>query len=294
MKGRWLCLLLIFVLNFTIANSLKGSSSSFPIALEIGKAQGKKPNLDDIVSKFRTLAHLYPYLLERYLQTGDVLLVNEIRETTSALDQCLSLMGKAVENNLQKEMFAKVMTSSQKLKKNVEANLLAIDRYRIIKLVFDNRASQLLESLRVNSFEMTCQNGGDKSGNKKESLRALLDKVTANALRSIFATQFSLQRPDDEQRRNRTRALWDSTLKFSKRVTAVVSPEKKRLIAFLYPTLKSLNNLTADLFVRTDELRRAWDNTLSQVQSLEELLGENEVQRSPTDSEKKTPSKSKR
>jgi hypothetical protein len=294
MNGRWLCLLLISVLSFTIVNPLKGSSSSFPITLEIGKIQSEKPNFNEIVRKFRTLIHLYPFLLDRYLQTGDVLLVNEVRETTDAVDKCLNLMGKAVENNLQKEMFAKVMAGSQKLKKNVEANLLAIDRYRITKLVFDKRASQLLERLRMNSLEITCQSGGDKSINKKQSLRALLDNVIADALRSIFATQFSLQRPDDESRRNRTRALWESTLKSSKRATeAAVSLEKKGLIAFLNPTLKSLDDLTADLFVRTDELRRAWDNTLSQVHSLEELLGEAEVPRTTKDSKTKVPSKSK-
>ena len=294
MKGHWLCLLLVLILTATIVNPLKGSSPSFPIALEIGNAQNEKPNLDEIVSKFRVLVHSYPFLLDRYLHTGDVLLVNEVRETTNAVDQYLSLMGKAVANNLQKEMFAKVMAGSQNLKKNAEATLLAIDRYRIIKLVFDKRAARLLEWLQVNSIELSYPTSGNTTPSKNESMRALLDNVKADVLRSVFATQFSLERPADESRRNRTGALWESTMKTSKRLAAsAVSLEQKKLIAFLDPTLKSLAGLNADLFVRTDELRRAWEDTLSQVESLEELLSGSGTPPTDSASGKNTPSESK-
>jgi hypothetical protein len=296
MKGSWACLLSVIVLASSIASSAAYSAPPFPIALELEKTQSEELSLAEIVSKFRALVHTYPYLLDRYLRTGDVSTVYEINENTDSLDRYLRLMRKAVANNEQKEMFAKLMAGAQKLKENVQSNLIAIDRYRMVNLVFTKRSSRLVEWLRLSALKLTRRTPHKKTSSKKDSALTLLYKVNAEVLKAIFATRLSLRRPEDESERTRAKSLWQTAIKVGNNFASSASaPEEKELYVFLNPTLKSLEDQTTTLFVRTDELQRAWESTLSQIHSLEELLVSGDRARKPVaPADAKTPSRPKK
>lgn len=281
MKRHLLALLISALIVMPMLPPALAMEPPFPDlrAPEIPDAKAK--SLDELTSRFRVLVHSLPYLLENSLRSGDPLLTMQIRESTDALDTYLNAMGKSVGGSRQKEMFAKLMVGAQNLKKSVEANLRAIEAFRLVKQVLDDRSLRLVNWSILRSDEHA-QDSPQQQTDKAPSFRKRLDDIRVGFLSAVVNGSVSVTCPPDEAHRNKSRAIWEETLKQADELAAsATTDEEKRLAAILVASLHKILGLSRDVLVKTDDLNQSWEKTLAHVASLEELLAPPAAKKEP-------------
>ncbi len=281
MKRHLLALLIGALLFMPMLPPALAVDPPFPDFRGIEIAEGKAHALDDLTSRFRVLVHSLPYLLENSLRSGDPLLTMQIRESTDALDTYLNAMGKSVGGSRQKEMFAKLMVGAQNLKKSVEANLRAIEAFRIVKLALNDRSLRLVNWLIRRSDELAQDSPQQQTG-KATSFRKRFDDISVGFLSAVVNGSVSVTCPPDEAHRNKSRAIWEDTLKQADELAgSATTDEEKRLAAILLASLHKILGLSRDVLVKTDDLNQSWEKTLAHVASLEELIAPSTGKKEP-------------
>ncbi|MEW6352073.1 MAG: hypothetical protein AB1646_23730 [Thermodesulfobacteriota bacterium] len=226
----------------------------------------------NLVEAYQLKINGIPYLLSRYLDSGDLLVVQSIYDAMESVDLNMKKMGESITSVRHKEIFAKLMAGTQKLKQIVEKSLKSIDHYLRLKRVFDYRSSQLVIWLEDQADEAFAQGPGQNA----EDLKGLLSTVRQTRITLLKAVSLSgpavlgsLSQPQ----RDKSRALWDTASKDVDQLVTQISSEKhKAIAAALALSVHNLRRLERSLAAQIGEVKQGWDETVLLVGSLESLM----------------------
>ncbi|MCA1960499.1 MAG: hypothetical protein LDL33_06865 [Desulfomonile sp.] len=253
----------------------------------VKSTDGKTYPVDRLARLFETKVNLLLYLLTSYLQSGDVLVADMIRENLKAIQIYVDTMGASVGNDRQKELFAKLLAGSQKLRESVEKNIKSIEDYRTAKRVFDYKSSLLIEWLDSISATV-CEVREPSSATDETPAVKTFRRVRLGAPKAVFYTQIASTSPAPEARRKKARELWDATSKQAETFINLASTEVQKQVApGLSTSVQIVAECARELLVHADELNLAWDQTVSLVESLESLVGASDGDAKPPQSEPK-------
>ncbi|MBM4329036.1 MAG: hypothetical protein FJ118_17960 [Deltaproteobacteria bacterium] len=241
---------------------------SFIDGSSVTGADGKVLPLGQLNSRFRVLINSFAYLLDRYLLTGDTQVAYRIRELGDAMELHVTTMGKMVETDKEKELFAKLLVGSRKLRENVAKNLASVEELRIIRNVFDRRSESLIDWLKRQEEELLL------SGPTPEAYSAatILNEARINVLQAVFFNQVAARGTLAEEQRARARARWEAALEQAKLFSEKASGDRVRKTALaLTSGLNAVKGLAGDLLIRSDEVSQAWEKTLALVESLDNM-----------------------
>lgn len=242
----------------------------FPDSRRTNAPDGKPYPLEHVVRLFQTSINSLPHLLAIYLDSGEILLVQEIQDTLVSTSGYVNILGKSIGNDLQKEVFAKVLSGSQKLKENVERNLKAINDFRRAKRAFEQRSSKLISWMDTEAESVFQANYPDKKDG--DTLKITRD-IKLGAMKAVFLSRVAPCPSSADNRRKKTGEIWEATIKQALQLpTAAVSPLEKETAAVLISALNNVKQLADGLAARSDELNQSWDQTLTAVESLENLV----------------------
>jgi len=241
---------------------------SFLDSSSVTGADGKVLPLSQLKSRFRVLINSFPYLLDRYLLTGDTHVAYRIRELGDAMELHVTTMGKMVATDKEKELFAKLLVGSRKFKENVAKNLASVEELRIIRDVFDRRSASFVDWLKSEEEEFLL--GGPAP--EAYSAAAVLNEARIHVLQAVFFNRVAVCSPRAEEQRTKSRAKWESALEQAKLFSEKASAGRDRKIAFtLTGGLNAGKGLAGDLLIRSDEVSQAWEKTLAMVESLDSM-----------------------
>ncbi|MBI5250070.1 MAG: hypothetical protein HY912_11310 [Desulfomonile tiedjei] len=263
-------LLVLAVISILFPLSSPASSSNPPHSnARLEDLEGKPYPLDQLVQFFQVGVNSIPYFLLRYLDTGDVLLLQQIREANDRSGAYVTGMEKRIRNDFQKGVFAKVLTSYHKFKDNVGRNLKAINEFRRVRRAFEFRSDQLIDWIST-SLEASFQGSAANQGH--EVLRAFRELQLA-VVRAVTLSRYQACAALDQTRRNKAKEAWENTsrqaaLLLGSAGTLTEKETSLRLIA----AVDSCKALAEEMFLQADELSHAWEQTQSVVESLDSLI----------------------
>jgi hypothetical protein len=227
---------------------------------------------DDIVEVYQLRINSLPYLLARYVDSGDLLVVQGIHETMETIDLSITKMGKSIDSVRHKEIFAKLMAGTQKLKQDVDKNLKAIDHFRRLKRAFDYRSSQLIVWVEEQADEAFTR-GADRQPEEKTALLAALREVRITLLKAVSLSSSAVMGSATQAQRDKSRAMWDSAASKADQLVSLTSADKPKTVAAAFAlSLQSLRKLERALVAQMGEVKQGWDETLTIVESLEALM----------------------
>jgi len=259
-----------------------GSGLPFSDPRAVKSPDGRTYAVDRLARLFEAKVNVLLYLLTSYLQSGDVLVADMIRENLKAIHIYVETIGTSVDNDRQKELFAKLLAGSQKLKESVDKNIKAVEDYRTAKRVFDYKSSLLIEWLDSISGAV-CDIPGPSPTEGETPAVKTFRRVRLGAPKAVFYTQVSSCNPTTDARRKKGRELWDTTVKQSEAFVNLASTDAQKQVApGLNASVQIVSECARDLLIHSDELNLAWDQTVSLVESIESLVG-------ASDGETKTP-----
>jgi len=253
----------------------------------VKSTDGKTYPVDRLARLFEAKVNLLLYLLTSYLQSGDVLVADMIRENLKAIQIYVDTMGASVGNDRQKELFAKLLSGSQKLRESVEKNIKSIEEYRTAKRVFDYKSSLLIEWLDSISATVCDVPEPSPAVGEPPAVRTFR-RVRLGAPKAVFYTQAASYNPATEARRKKARDLWDATAKQAEAFVDLASTDVQKQVApGLNASVQIVAECARELLIHADELNLAWDQTVSLVESLESLVGASNGESQPSQAEPK-------
>ncbi|MFH0824743.1 MAG: hypothetical protein V2B18_18475 [Pseudomonadota bacterium] len=227
---------------------------------------------EQVTSMFRVTIHTIPYLLGQYLQTGDPVLVRETRDAAAAVDLFIKALGKSVDNDVQKELFAKLLVGAQKLKTCIEKTAKAADECKIAEAAFQVKSKALTAWMDANADASLAPMEGTE-GPIAVSNQAAFDEVRIETCKAILFNGVSPCGPLADQRRNKARQAWASAVKQAEAFAQkAVGPREKNTARLLAASVRAIRSLGEDLPIKTDDLNQVWEETLNVVDSLDALL----------------------
>ncbi|MFZ5867804.1 MAG: hypothetical protein ACOYXY_18110 [Thermodesulfobacteriota bacterium] len=241
---------------------------SFIDGSSVTGADGKVLPLSQLKSRFRVLINSFPYLIDRYLLTGDTQVAYRIRELGDAMELHVTTMGKMVGTDKEKELFAKLLVGSRKFKENVAKNLASVEELRIIRDVFDRRSASLIDWVKSQEEELLL--GGPTA--EAYAAAAMLNEARIDVLQAVFFNRVAACGALAEEQRTKSRAKWEAALEQAKLFSEKASTERDRKTASaLISGLNAIKGLAGDLLIRSDEVSQAWEKTLALVESLDSM-----------------------
>ncbi len=227
---------------------------------------------DDIVESYRLRLNSIPYLLGRYMDSGDLLIVQSIYDAMDAVDQNIKKMGESIDSVRNKEIFAKLMAGTQKLKQDVDKNLQAIDHLRRLKRVFDYRSSQLIVWAEDQADEGFLK-GLDRPAQEKKALLSALREFRVTLLKAVSQSGPAAAGPVQQPRSDKSRALWNAAAAKADMLVGMASSDTSKVLATaLASSVQNLRKMERALVAQAGEVKQGWDETMSVVESLESLM----------------------
>jgi hypothetical protein len=247
-------------------------SIPFPDLRRTYLPDGKSRELGDLIDLLKLGVNYTPYLLGRYLNSGDVLYVEQIRASSEAVDQYLKSVGKSVNNDQEKELFVKLTAGCQTLKENIANNVKAIGEFRIAARAFDERFGALLERIESDIEALDERAWGTDKTSDSPTMR-LLDNIRVSLLKAASLSRMASGGQADESRRKKAREMWDVAVRQADLfATAASSDREKKMAATLQIDLKRTAQRGRNILIRGEELNQAWQETLAGVESIESLI----------------------
>jgi hypothetical protein len=264
-----------FLLGFVVSTLLVvfawGTAMSLSLFALDGRAEdsdGKPYPLDHLVHSFQIGVQSIPLLLSAYLESGDLVLVQQLRENNEALNAYLKAIEKQIGNDDQKSAFAKISVAFHKLQEIIDRDLKAMDDFRRLRRAYDKRSTQLLEILSPES-----PSPYRNAGSYESEIHKKLQEVRLAVVKAISATQVLPCSTADQTHRKRTKQMWDGVLQHANELTAVSGESGDRESSLrLARAAAAAKKLAEELVVQGDELTHSWEQTLPLVQSLELLI----------------------
>lgn len=264
---------------------LFGAVVPFADPRAVKSPDGKTYAVDRLARLFEAKLNVLPYLLSSYLHSGDVLIADMIRENLKAIQIYVDTIGGSIDNDRQKELFAKLLAGSQKLKDSVEKNIKTVEEYRTAKRVFDYKSSLLIEWVDSISAAVCDAPGQSPAGGEAPSVKTFR-RIRVGVLKAVFYTQISSNSPATEAKRKKARELWDATVKRADAFINLASTDPQKQVASgLSASIQIVAECARELLVHADELNLAWDQTMSLVDSIESLVdaSDGEPKTTPTE-----------
>jgi hypothetical protein len=259
------------VLCFLLIVFAWGTALSLSLFALDGRAEGSngKPYpMDHLVHSFQIGVQSIPLLLSAYLDSGDLVLVQQIRENNEALNAYLKAIEKQIGNDDQKSAFAKISVAFRKLEDIIERDLKAMNEFRQLRRAYDKRSTQLLEILSPDS-----PSPYRNAGSYESEIHKKLQEVRLAVVKAISATQVLPCNTADQTHRKRTKQMWDAVLQHANVLIAVSGDSGDRESSLrLARAAAAAKKLAEELVVQGDELTHSWEQTLPLVQSLEMLI----------------------
>lgn len=271
-------LLVIMAIFTTLLCAQSGPAQSldlpFPERLTLSAIPSKTITSDQIRSRLRVLVNSLPFLLEQRLRSQNGLVKQEVNETLEALETCVERLGKSVTNNRDKELFAKLLAGLQKLKSRVQADLKAVEQYRVAEEVFARRISLLLTWLGGVATQWDSAQGPDKE-RLPTDYRTLMDNLRVDLLKAAsFTSMASCGATCGTDSRNRANVEWDAALSQVEalREASDSSSPSGDTVELIEAYVERVKKMADELMLRTDELNQARELMLTQVESIQALL----------------------
>jgi hypothetical protein len=228
--------------------------------------------VDHLVGLYRARINSLPYLLVRYLESGEILILQRLHESLASVDVYVEAMGRSVTNDQQKEVVAKLLAGSQKLKTSVAKTLKSVEDFRRVHHVFNSRSTGLVDWLDARSEALYLWYGPEKEA-KVMSWLEIVSHIRAGLLKAVFLNRVSPCVQFTEVERDKAREMWESISRQTKVLIDTAPSKKERdMAATLSRALANLNRLAAELIINRAELNQAWEQTLAVVESLEALM----------------------
>lgn len=259
-----------------------GANVPFADPRAVTSPDGRTYAVDRLARLLEAKVNVLLYLLPNYEQSGDVLFADMIRENLKAIQIYVDTIGTSVDNDRQKELFAKLLAGAQKLRESVEQNIKAIEQYRTAKRVFDYKSSLLIEWIDSISGPICDFPGQSPAEGETPAIKAFR-RVRVGVLKAVFCTQVSPCGPATEARRKKARGLWETTVRQADAFVSLASTDAQKQVApGLNASVQIVAECARELLIHADELNLAWDQTVSLLDSIESLVG-------ASDGESKTP-----
>ncbi len=224
------------------------------------------------VEAYQLRINSIPYLLSRYMDSGDLLVVQSIHENMESIDLNIKKMGESITSVRHKEIFAKLMAGTQKLKQAVEKSLKSIDHYRRLKRAFDYRSSQLIIWLEDQAEEAFVQGPGQKAEDLK-GLLSTMRQIRVTLLKAVSLGGLEALGSFSQVQRDKSRTLWDAASTNADQLLTLAASEKhKAIAAALAGSIHNLRRLERALAAQIGEVKQGWDETVLVVGSLESLM----------------------
>ncbi len=266
-----LCATVIFLVLLFVG----GAGAASPSAVVPGGAgiQETLPlGANSIGEAYQLRINSIPYLLTRYMDSGDLLVVQSIHENMESVDQSNKKMGESITSVRHKEIFAKLMAGTEKLKEILEKGLKSIDHYRRLKRVFDYRSSQLIIWLEDQAEEAFVP-GPDQKAEELKKLLGTLRETRITLLKAVSLSGSAVLGSLSQAQRDKSRALWDTASKKADEMVGLTSSEKhKAVAAALASSIHNLRKIERSLDAQIGEVKQGWDETVLLVGSLESLV----------------------
>lgn len=252
------------------AQTLPAAGTNSPhSAARLEDLEGKPYPLDQVVQLLQVSINTIPFFLARYMDTGDLLRVQQIREALDESGAYVTAMEKRIRNDFQKAIFAKVLAGYQKFKDNLGRNLKAVGEFRRLARAFDHHSDQLIDWMSTD-LEASFQCGAANQG--PEVLRAFRDARLA-VVRAAFFSRVTACRAVDETRRNKAKEAWGNASKqVAVLVGAAATPSDKETALRLASAVNGCKAIAEEMAVQADELNQTWEQTQSMAESLETLI----------------------
>lgn len=266
---RLLILVGVTVLSLSVFVA-DGVAQPFRDVTKITGTDGKPPSLEYGLRELRVSIQSLPYFLSVYLDSGDILLQEDVRETLAAVGLYVGLIGKSAQTELEKEVSAKLQVGSQKLGSSVDRSLRAISEFRRVRAVFTHRSALLIHWIDRESDRLVAGISGEGQASE---LPRLLSEVRFGVLRALFICRVSPWGMVPDPQRSKAMESWDQVLRKAEQVASVASnPAEKEFAQSLISSLNNVRGLAREALAQTDELNQSWEQTLSSVESLANLI----------------------
>lgn len=222
------------------------------------------------LQELRVSIQSLPYLLSLYLDSGDILVQEELRDTLRAVGAYAGLIGKAAQTEQEKEISAKLHVGSQKLSASMDRNLRAISEFRRIRTVFTHRSTLLIHWMERESDRLVANIEAETPA---KELQKVLAELRVGVVRALFMGRVSPWGTVPDPQRSKAMESWEQVLRKADQFgTLATSPIEKEFALALIASVNNVRGLTRELLAQSDELNQSWEQTLSSVESLVNLI----------------------
>lgn len=273
MKRKWAFVICLCLFAMFMGQDYSHSNPPFTDNEIIKSFENEGLKHERLTALYELRINSLPYLLTKYLNEGNAVTLQTVKETFDSIELIVDVMGKTVSNNRDKETFAKLLGGAGKLQKSVERNIKAIQDYKRIRQVFWQRSNDLLRLVGASETDsgyderiLDLSNEGTDHRDLQK-LRILLLK----AVRQTGAGHIRSLGPPVG--RSSISGMWDSAIELTARVADnVSSPGDKILYVRLKSLVGNVAGLSQSLNIAMDELNQSWDEVQTVLDNMEAVV----------------------
>ncbi len=289
MKRKWTTFLLCFsLLAMFVQQDCCYSNPPFTDNEKIKSFENQGQKREHLEALYELRINSLPYLLTKYLNEGDLITLQTIKETFDSIESIVDVMGKTVTNDRDKETFAKLLGGAGKLQKSVERNIQAIQDYKRLWEVFGKRSNELLTL--VGFSENTLQSDGKILDLFMEEVgQGGLQKLRILLLKAVRQTAAGHNRSlGPPAGRSSISGMWDSAIELTARVADdISSPGDKIFCVRLKSLVGNVAGLSQSLNIAMDEFNQSWDEFQTVLDNMEAVVRHPEEEESANQEEEK-------
>ncbi len=213
-----------------------------------------------------------PYQLAQYARTGNDLVLQSLQDASSAVERYIKRLGESIGNSRDKETFAKLHVGVEHLQQNLVKTVSAVREHRRARTVFDFRIERLVEWLDLQIIDRIRSNP-ECPDPAKPGLLNSLRSVRVELLGTPSAMWLPFGTAGSPEARDRTVERLETARSIAERLPESVSSDaEKRLAHDLAQSVDVLSRSAQDLFLRIEELRQSWDDTMAALDSMKAVI----------------------